>query len=299
MDLGYSFVKIAYLEYGQGCKAQLLAYYLKKISGWEQDREEIRSFINNFVSKNSIAAKEVVLTIFDSNSIIVKHLELPYVPKDEIKDAIKWQLKDETGFSLEDAIIDYQIIGEFMDSDNAKRVEISSVVDNKATIDKLLVLVTECGLLPVRISTSSFNYSSILESCAAKEPVNYILDIGYRYATISVYKNGKLHSSRDLALSSSKLIQALTGTLITDRGKIELTHEQAEAILLEFGIPKDEDAVLKDNIKAFHVISLIRPYLEGLVKELKRSFDYFSSSFKVDFPKTLYITGGGANLKNF
>jgi hypothetical protein len=52
------------------------------------------------------------------------------------------------------------------------------------------------------------------------------------------------------------------------------------------------------NIKASQLISLMRPLLEGLVRELKRSFDYFASNFKEDSPGVLYLAGGGTQIKN-
>jgi len=56
--------------------------------------------------------------------------------------------------------------------------------------------------------------------------------------------------------------------------------------------------MLRDNIQAMQVVSLMRPLLESLSRELTRSFDYFSSNFKEETPAMLYLTAGGSYIKN-
>ena len=86
--------------------------------------------------------------------------------------------------------------------------------------------------------------------------------------------------------------------MVTNKGRIKLSYEEAESIKEIFGIPQDSTQVLKGNIRAMQVISLIRPHLELLVKELKRTFDYFSSNFHEEIPTHVYLVGGGSNLNN-
>jgi Tfp pilus assembly protein PilN len=116
-----------------------------------------------------------------------------------------------------------------------------------------------------------------------------VLDIGYSETTLCIYKENRLNFIRKLSFSSDKLTLALTP---------EFTYEKAEDIKMAFGIPQDETMFLSDNVQAVRVILLMRPLLEDLVKELKRSFDYFMANFKEEGPSLLYLSGGGASLKN-
>jgi hypothetical protein len=124
------------------------------------------------------------------------------------------------------------------------------------------------------------------------------LDITCDDSTFCIYRGNKPYFIRNLSFSSDGITQALTDVLVSDKGKIELSLERAEEIKKEFGIPLDAAGTLKDNLQPIHVISLMRPLLEGLVKELKLSFNYFASNFKENLPSVLYITGTGASLKN-
>ena len=124
------------------------------------------------------------------------------------------------------------------------------------------------------------------------------MDIGYRDSSLCIYKKNKLIFFRKLTFSSDKLTQALTTTLASAEGRLTLSYEQAEEVKCTFGIPFDQSSVLQDGVQATQIISLMRPLLEKLVIELRRSFDYFSANFRETLSTTLYITGGGASLKN-
>ncbi len=297
IDFGQAFVKIAYAQALPGTFV-LLNYDLKKILATEDNRAEIVSFINNFLKVNSIPEKEAFLTISDLDSVIIKHLVLPAVPKEEIQEAIKWQLKGEISFNSENAVLDWQVVREFTDEEGAKKNAITCILVKSEIIAKYLSIIGDCNLMPLVISSSPFNYAYILSRLQKNPLPTAVLDMGYKDAALCIYNNNKLNFIRNLAFSSDKLTQSLIATLTSDKGKVEVSLEKAEDIKKTFGILKDATGVLKDNIQAIQVISLMRPYLEGLVREIKRSFEYFSSNFKEKSPSVFYITGGGANLKN-
>lgn len=296
IDFGQAFVKIAYLQ-SLGDNFIILNYDLKEIRSKEEKRDEIVNFINNFLKTNSISEKETFLTLSDLESIIIKQLVLPAVPKEEIQEVIKWQLKGEVPFNIENAVLDWQIVKEYSDEDGTKKNIITCILAASEIINKNLSILGDCGLTPLRISSSPFNYAYILSHLQENPSVIAVLDMGYKDTTLCIY-NSKLNFIRNLAFSSHKLTQSLTATLISDRGKVELSYEKAEDIKKTFGIPAEKVGILKDNIQASQVISLMRPFLEELTRELKRSLEYFSSSPKEKSPSVFYITGGGANLKN-
>lgn len=297
IDFGQAFVKIVYIE-SLGQRFSLLNYDFKRIPALEENKTEIINFIKDFIKLNAIPEKEVSLTLSDPESIIIKHLILPVVPKEEILQAIKWQLKGETHFDLENTAFDWQIVKEYTDEEGARKNEIMCIFVKPELIDKYLSIIEGANLTPFRISSSHFNYADILRYLKGNPAIVAIMDIGYKSSVICIYNNNRLDFIRSLTLSSEKLTQSLTGTLVSGNNKTELSYEKAEEIKNTFGIPKDTDTILQDNIQAIQVISLMRPLLETMVKELNRSFEYFTSHFKEEHPAILYLSGGGSNLKN-
>lgn len=297
IDFGRAFVKIAYIE-PKGKNFELLDYEIKSFSSPENAGSEAVNFINDFIQKRLISEKSVYLTLSDTDLLVTRVLTLPILPAEEILGAAKWQLKEGFPFNIDEAIIDYRLVKEYQTEQGARKNEIICFCAKREFIEKYLSIINKCGLSVKSISTPFNNYGNILELSRPDSGVCAVLDIGYAGTIVCVYHKNKPYFLRTLAFSSQKITRSLTGALVSDKGMIELSLEQAEDIKKTFGIPLDETVMLKDNIQAIHVISMMRPFLEGLVRELKLSFNYFSSNFKESQPQVLYVTGGGASLKN-
>lgn len=297
IDFGKATVKIAYIE-PRGKSFELLDYEIKDFSSGAAAGSEITDFINDFIRSRSISEKSVYLTLADPDLLVSRVLTLPVLPAEEILGAVKWQLKEDLPFSPDDAIIDYRLIKEYQTEQGSRKNEIFCFCAKREFVEKYLLIINKCNLTAVSVSTPFNNYGNILESFHQDTGVCAVMDLGYDSSTVCLYRGNKPYFLRTLAFSSQKITQALTEALVSDKGKIQLTLEQAEEIKKTFGIALNETGTLKYNIEAMHVVSLMRPFLESLIRELKLSFNYFSSNFKESPPQILYITGGGAGLRN-
>lgn len=298
IDFGGSFIKLACLQIGGGAQA-LLAYSLKEFDVASSTSGEISLFLKQVLQSNSEFVKETYLSISDPEGIFIKKLSLPSMPKDELLNAVKWQLKPELPFSAEESVSDLEVIREYPDSEGAKRFEVFCVFAKKDIVNKYVSAVINCGLALQRISSSVFNYCGILDSLSSVPEVSAIFDIGHTHSYISIYQKNRLSFVRSLNFSISKFSASLCGTLLTNEGKIEISMDEAENLTRRYGIPLDETVKLDSGVKTGQLIPLMRPLLETVTKELERSFGYFNSEVNAGNPEVLYITGGGANLNNF
>jgi len=329
VDLSSGIFEIVLMESLAG-QHRLLAYDVRKISSDAKENQKAAvDFIQDFLKKNFVTGKDVVLNISDMDSVIIKNLTLPVLPEEEIRGVAKWQLTEDVPFDLDTASLDWQVIREFTDDEGVKKNDLIFVIAKKETIDDYLSVIYQCQLNPVGITISSFSYSHLLKHLPQNPKVLAVLDIDYDDSTLGIYTDNKLNFVRRLPMSWEKIVRSLTDILASEKGKIELSHEEAEELKNTFGIPLDETQFAKDNVRATHILSLIRPLLEALVREIRFSFDYFTANFidvcttnvkhfertnveilttsinvgseKVsngERPGLLYITGGGANLKN-
>lgn len=280
-------------------KIRLLRYDTQPLSSDDQTREDVLvGFINKFIHDNNIEEKDVVISISDSESIFVRDFILPMMPDEEIRKAAKLQLKDDVSFDMDKASIDWQIQEEITGKEGEKGYRIIFIVANSDVINRCLSIVKKCSLFPLGITTGAFNYASVLEGIADKPSEVAILDVGHTESSFGIYSNNRLSFVRRLPISWEKLMQSLTKVLVSDSGVTQFTYEEAEKITRTIGIPMEEVAAVKGNIHASHLMSLMRPLLEGLMREIKFSLDYFVMNFEKDRPKTLYITGDSAGLKN-
>lgn len=298
IDFGASFIKVVCVEASDN-KYRLLAYALGELDVSQKTPQEISAFLGHLLEVNSLTEKKVFLSISDPDWIFIKKLTLPAMPKDELLNAVKWQLKGQLPFSVDESESDLLVIGEHTDSEGAKKVELFCVFAKKDIINKYVAVAVACGLSPIKVSSSVFNYCGTLNLISSNFDLRAILDIGHTHSQVSIYQKNKLIFVRNLNFSTEKLTASLVGALVTDNGKIQIDLHKASGILQKFGIPIDENQVLDEGIKTNQVIALIRPLLETVAKELDRSFEYFKSESGLDIPEVLYITGGGANLINF
>ena len=80
----------------------------------------------------------------------------------------------------------------------------------------------------------------------------------------------------------------------------ELLAEKIEKALKEFGVPVEDVAAggAEDAGQSGKIFALIRPLVEGLVREIRYSFTYFMTNLKEEKPAKLFITGFGTKFKN-
>ncbi len=299
VDFNQSMIKLVYLEpFSGGFK--LLNYGMQPIGSIQEKKEQAaENFLNNFLRKYSIFGQETRVNLSEAGSVIIKYLDLPVLPRGEIISAAKWQLKEDVPFNLETACIDWQIVKEYTDEEGIKKNGIIFAIAKREGVDSCLSFIYKCHLIPSRITVAPFNYANILNYLPSSQKISAVLDIDFQESTLNIYENNKLHFVRKLPISWEKFTLSLMGGgLVSEKGGNQLSYEEAEEIKNTFGIPLDENQVIHEHIQSSQVISLIRPLLETLVRELKFSFDYFTSTFDAQNPSILYLTGGGANLKN-
>lgn len=281
-------------------KLRLLAYDVQKLPASDKEKKEeaVFHFIDGFLKQNAVAERDVIISISDADSIFVKDIVLPVMSEEETLKAAKWQLKDDVLFDLDKASIDWRALEEFTGEDGIKGARTIFIVANDEVVHRYLSLVQKCQLDPLCVTTGAFNYTHILEKLPEAPKAVAILDVGHTESTFGIYTDNKLNFVRRLPISWEKLMQSLTKVLVSDGGVTQFTYEEAEEITRTVGIPENVMETVRGNVHASHLMSLMRPLLETLVREIKFSLDYFAMNFEKERPSLLYITGDSSNLKN-
>jgi type IV pilus assembly protein PilM len=264
----------------------------------DQGETALGDFIRSFMRAHPSPVKEAILTFTDTDAVAVKYVTLPVIAKKEIKKAVEWQLREDASFNPEKIIWDWRMVHESVNADGARTRTLLCLLVNRAVIESALSALHGCSLKPACVTAGPWNYAHILRRLEPSAAVSAVLDVGSNFSTLTVYREQSPAFVRNILFSRDRFTRSLIQTLNTEHGRIELTPGDAERIRDTVGIPEDENQTLGDNLTALHVISLLRPLLENAVKDIKRSFDYFTSHYEREPPATLYIAGVGASLKN-
>jgi len=224
---------------------------------------------------------------------------IPNITGKDAVDTIKWKVKDELPFSIEEAKLDYKIIP----LPNQKKDPRSSVLvtafPNKI-YDILTGILREAGCHTFETANATFEVSNLPYAFAqSTRHLVTVVDIGQRITEIALYAGGRLDFLRKIAFGGELLSQALTQPIVTDKGKITLSIEEADHARHEDVLLGSENQnLIAGKIEASKLYPLIRPVLQRLTGELRRSFDFYSQEHGEGIER-IFLTGGGSRLKGF
>lgn len=299
IDIGASALKLAVLDI-LGVHFRLLKTSLKEFpeSTAQKKEEFIKSSIHEFLA-NDVLTKQAYLVLSDPY-VEIKRIDIPGMPLKEIPEAVKWKIKDKIPFNLEEIIIDSYLAGEFTNEAGSKQLAVMVAIAQRKELGSILSLLQELRLTVVGINAIPFGLANIIGYIKGVRPEKPVacVEIGAKHTYISIYKSNKLVFTRTIPVTSSQITDSMCGVLISDKGRIELSRDEAESIKRRFGLPRAKEEVLDGKISANYVIAMVKPILDQFVPEIKRTFTYYTSQLKGPEPNRIYLVGGGAKLKN-
>lgn len=265
----------------------------------ENREKAIQEAITDFIAENDITHKNVILRPA-LKTLLIKRLQMPVVPASELTQAIKWQIKDDAKFDISAAVLDYRIIRRTTKSDGTEALDIICAAAAEEEIKKEVAVFKQIGLSCLSVNFLAFGYAEIIGKFIGKEAdeVIAVLHLDDDICYIGFYQNDKFDFYRELPVSINKFRQALSSELVTpDKGRVKLASEEIEDILFKSGIPLG-DTKYRDKLSSGQIMALLRPCLEELVQEIKRSYVYYDYQFKQGQVRKLFIDSKAARMTN-
>jgi len=298
-----SFLKVVLVKKDSPTQALLLDYSIIPLMPEDKDPlKKIKALtpIGKALSeKKFLSANEAKLTV-SGQEVDGKRITLPFMPKEEIPQALRWEAKEHFLLDVDDSILDFELLGETTDPDGSKHIEVLSSVATKNIIDKKINLFKNTETLPSLVNTVAYGLCNLYKLSALSDqerPIG-IIDMGNTTTTITIIKEGTTRFVRQCGCAGSDFTKAMTGVLVSDKGRVELSPEKAEELKRKIGIPDETADNAEADIPMAQLAAMIRPVLEKLESEIKRSFDYYASQFNEGSVSKVYLTGGTSKLKH-
>ncbi|MDD5291859.1 MAG: pilus assembly protein PilM, partial [Candidatus Omnitrophica bacterium] len=247
--------------------------------------------LQGFLKENNIRHRNAIVKL-SLNSLFIKRFQLPAVPDKELTEAIRWQIKEDIPYDLSTAVLDYSIVRRTTKEDGSKLIDVISAVAKEEEVKRWVVLLKQAGLSCSAVGLLPFGYEKLMQRYfkEGKDKAKGILHIDDDKGYIFIYHENKLDFYRELPISINKFRESLGIALVSDKGKIELSSDEVEDILFNVGIPGD-NFVYKGKLGAAQILGMLRPLLERLAMEIKRSFIYYNSQFKTGEVASMLISG--------
>jgi type IV pilus assembly protein PilM len=300
LDIGSHSIKLVGLK--MTSKGPFLTCLGMKEIPPDKDKEDVNAIseiLKALVKEVGLKTRKVNLNVSGSG-IQIKRISIPSLPKVELKEAVRWEIKDHLPFPVETAQIDFHILNEYVE-DNVKKLDLIVVACPKPLIDRTLSIAEGAGLQPIHLDVGPFAIWNALLAWdrIKKEETVALIDMGAEKTGIYLFKDRSLQFSREVTPAGADITRTIVEG-IGSTGEPELIYDRAEKIKQEMGIPSEpsQEGMSEKSASLSKISFLVRPVLERLTAEIERSLEYYKSQFNEERIDSVLLTGGGANLKN-
>jgi len=291
LDIGASSVKIAQFKKGEDGLC-LVKADLREV----KEEKEIVPALKVLLTGVDIKKSKIIANI-NCPKTSIKLARTPYMPKAELYDGIRLEAKTYFPFSIDESFLDFAIHRDIVEK-GVRKYEVAVSVSPKETVNRFLALLGKVGIKPASFVPCQYALEKLTGlSSSKKGKATCALDIGKLHTELVILRGDTLVFSRKIPVTGEDFTKSMTGVLASDRGKTQLTLDEAEKIKREVGLPAGaEPKIIDGKISTTEILSMLRSPAEQLVTEIERCFDYYreeSGGGKID---SLVVFGGGASL---
>lgn len=298
IDIGSYSVKIVQLAVKEGSlipvKAEVKEVGIAKDA--ESHEKEIASALK-YLAKSIDLKKSSVIVSINCSHTSIKKVTVPYMPKSEMREGIMLEAKSYFPFQTDQSVLEFEVMGDVVEK-GIRKYEVMVGVCPINTVNKYLSLVQGSGIRPTSFVSSSYALQKLAEKMSSKAGgVECYVDIGELHTELIICKDGLFSFSRKIPVCGDDFTKALTGAFASDKGRVQLTMEEAEKIKRDVGMPDEGDSrIIDDKIPVAYISGMLRTPAERLVNEIDRCFDYYREEFGSSQINSITVFGGGVSL---
>jgi type IV pilus assembly protein PilM len=247
--------------------------------------ETVSTYLRELWKQNRISKRKVVLGIANQK-VIVRPMDLPYMPEEELESAVKYQVQEFIPIPIDDAIVDYEVVDEYMTGEEERMQTILLAAAHREMITSFLDACVGAGLTPEAVELKAFamvrslikKEYQFLEEEAEPPGSVCLINIGAGICNVCVVKENTPRFVRMLMRGGDYFTKLLCDHL-------KLSPVEAEEIKRGRSTDQEANNLLQREIQAF-------------VGEIRRSLEYYiSQSQERDLNKVI-LSGSGSKMIN-
>jgi type IV pilus assembly protein PilM len=217
------------------------------------------------------------VTQIPGKDLTIRSFTLPKMPLSELNEAVRWEAKRHISYPLDSALVEYLIVGERSEGTISK-YDIVMVAAERSKVVAHLTPLNEANIKVTAVDANALALRNVFHLLEKPADVNtVIVDIGAGKTEIDIFKGGTLRFSRCL-----------------ETGGLNMTRVISES--LGIGLPEAEKKKHAMNVLDLNeqdqAIPAVRTVLDGLLMEIRRSVDYYKTTFREQQVDGTLLTGG-------
>lgn len=291
LDIGTSGVRAAQVSLGrQGATLERfgqVALPWGAVSGGEVvDQDVVASAIRRLWKDVGFSTKRVALGVANQK-VVVRQVDLPWMEPAELRGALAFQVQDYIPIPVEEAVLDFHPIEEFVNDDGARMIRLLLVAAARSMVTSALETVSKAGLRTTMVDLTPFALIRATVQSATFEldsSATAIVDVGARVTNIVVHENGVPRFVRLLLMGGADLTDAVAERLGMPLEQAELVKQQLVA---------DPDSARRDANPASRALE---SSTGTFVEEIRGSLDYYRAAPESVSIGRLVLGGGASRL---
>lgn len=306
LDIGTDFVRAARIR-PLGGGFQLATYgrmplpFGAVVEGEIVDPQAAASAIAQLWKHLGLRSKSVTIGVANQK-VVVRLIDLPYMEKAELAGAIQYQAQDYIPIPVDEAILSYEVIGDYMTPADEHMMEVLLVAAAREMINAAVETVEAAGLRLERIDLTAFALvRALLGTDGSVLPedegaATALIHITSGLTNIVVVEGGVPRFTRVSALAGKQFTQAISNVM-------NLTYDEAEDLKIRVGLPRLEGETPPVAGVDAEVAEVVHQALERemnrFIGEVRRSIDYYlTQATQVRTIRRIVLTGSGSLLKH-
>ncbi len=296
LDLGRHAIKLAALE--ESPDGITLVTQLVQELPMAQDAQSVDRVGWLQSALTEFGAREVHVAV-SGPEVAVRRVHLPLMSPQERSEAVRWQVKDELPFPVQQAEVAFQVLGDVWAKD-IKKHDVLVAAAPTAFLRELIAAVERSGarvasLLPSPLAVWACAAALMPET---RQGTVALIEVGAQTTHLVIVRDGHVRMVRDVDVGSATLTKALVGETVSERGPVTIDPSKAAALTRRYGVfAGTPEGHTEDGVPLFQLASLMRPILENLLTEVSRFFDFYKTQLDEAGVSRVLLCGGGANLK--
>ncbi|MEM4408763.1 MAG: type IV pilus assembly protein PilM [Candidatus Caldarchaeum sp.] len=297
IDIGHSTIKLAQVEKRNQHLHIVSAYSLPTPSdaiteGMVKKPDAVASVIRRGLREGHISASGAVIGVSGS-PVIVRSAQLPKMAETQLKKSIRYEASRYVPSSVEDSYVECEIVGPVGEN----QMEVLIVACPKDMVESRVNAVESAGLEVEIVDIDAFALHRALIQASQNsqwaEKTVAIVDVGGEGSHVSIIDEDTFALTRFIPIGGKLLTNALANYFkVSDADAEQGKRELDLSILLTSEGPM-ENAPLR----------VIQPLMDELVREVRRSINYFHSQSTDKGQERrvseIILAGGASQMKGF
>jgi type IV pilus assembly protein PilM len=221
-------------------------------------------------------------TSLSGHSVIIKKIQLPAMPQEELAESIQWEAEQYIPFDINDVRLDYVVLSE--GEPGRDNMEVLLVAVKRDKVNDYISVISQAGKTPALVDVDAFAVQNAYEINYDLDPrkVVALVNMGAGVTNINILARGATVFWRDISFGGNQFSEAL-------QREFNLSFSQAESL-------KRGEAVDR------YTFADAKPVLDSvsteMAAEIRKTFDFFSATSSEGPVDEIMLSGGCALTPN-